>query len=175
MKLWVFVLYLFFVLFNTNLFAGSCTAKDVENAVKEIYSLYTTKGHTREVREQVIEKNKNDFSKRCDGLYVYILQGVTMLVHPSPVLDGKPQPTTRDKTPAAHGPAKDFQKELMMRAENQPSGSYVNYVWVGPDNVSLICKSAYVMGVKDPTNPKKVYIVASGYTRNNYVNKGDCN
>ena len=156
------------------LHARPCTETDVKKAVKEVYDLYSLKGHSKKTQKQVMDLNKNDFMKRCDGLYVFINVGVTNLVHVSPKLHDKPLPALKDKTPQADGKPKDFFKEFMMNAKKKPAGSFVNYVWTGADDESLVCKSSYIMGAKDPKNPKKLYIIGAGFTKNDYHEKGAC-
>jgi hypothetical protein len=156
-----------------SLSARECKEEDVKAAVEDVYSVFSKKGQTPETVKYVVDKNKGEFAKKCDGLYVFINVGVTNLVHISPKLHGKPLPTLRDKTPKDHGPAKDFFKAFMMNANNKPDGSFVKYVWTGA-GTDLVCKSSYIMGAKDPKNPKKIYIIGAGYTANKYEKKGDC-
>jgi len=167
---------LIIVLFMTlgGLSAKDCGEADVKAAVKEVYDVFTKQGQTPEAVQFVIDKNKNDFANRCKGLYVFVNLGVTNIVHISPALHGKPLPTLRDKTPSEHGQAQDFFKAFMMNANNKPDGSFVNYVWTDGSDTALVCKASYIMGAKDPQNPKKLYIIGAGYTKNKYEKKGDC-
>lgn len=133
---------IFALILSSNAFAAEkATPEEVMAKVKEAVKLISEKG---EAAYPIIRDPKGPFVWKDSYIFVGDLDG-RMLVHINPKLEGKNLIGAKDAS------GKLFQAEMINGVKASPTGNWIEYQWVKPEEKTASQKVSYTIAVPNTT------------------------